>query len=419
MPRTTRSTIQNVGFLFDGLPNRRAAPRPKPVNHPAQPEMFTNVVSFKQKINSKTALKYCRHAISPVYLSSHIFIERHNRHPFSRFAAEEGGALERRFWVVDGGMAAGVVLHIPGKSGEKIFFLSIICSNKRRGTQLFNAVKAEAQKLNCNKIWLSSVPDKTGLYKRWGFEFGPGRNTLNNKYKDIMSLLKEMHREPGTKNNEFKRNQNGGYIYNTLGERVPHPRPTLFYKIPKLGNHKNGLRNGILMSMLLQKNAAISSVKNAAGSSSAAKNAAGSSSAAKNAARSGVVKNAENAKRFVANTKPGVRAAKTGQQNSVNARQQFHARLAEKAASQQNQTVSRTGTVLNPIQILQQLRSNQTKKRKRGSNTRSVKPTQNVVNLTGNSNGNNSVINITGNSNGNNNVINNRSNQTIKKRKGN
>jgi hypothetical protein len=90
--------------------------------------------------------------------------------------------------------------------------------------------------------------------------------------------------------------------------------------------------------------------------------------------------------------------------------------------------VSRTGTVLDPIQILQLTRSNQN--RKRGTtetNPSSVKTRQNIINMTGDSNGNNNiiqilqrtrsnqttkrkrenkeVINLTGNSNGNNNVL--------------
>ena len=166
----------------------------------------------------------------------------------------------RRYFVAgDQGFAVGGVLDPSKFAGERIFYLILICTrdtSRGVGTRLMTAVEKEAKEnLNCDRIWLSSVEDRTWIYSRWGFRFGPycpetSQDPLHVPLRVGRTLKIVSHKAPLRSQIPIL-NRNG----KPTGRM--NPLPPRFYHVR--GVHRDQSRSdGYLMTKCLRGHAAVS-----------------------------------------------------------------------------------------------------------------------------------------------------------------
>lgn len=84
----------------------------------------------------------------------------------------------RRYFVApkNEGFAVGALLDSKKFANQSIFYVILVCTNAMShgiGTLLMTAVEKEAKRLGCTRIWLSSLAERTFVYTKWGYHFGP------------------------------------------------------------------------------------------------------------------------------------------------------------------------------------------------------------------------------------------------------
>lgn len=193
---------------------------------PAKVKVFTNLRDFR--FSAKDVTTICKRedqSIHESYAVSWILSpSQYTREEFSVWHPED----IRRYFVADDkqGFAVGAVLD-PKKFGNKlIFYVILICSAEKTrgvGTQLMKAVVQEATRLKCDRIWLAALEDRTLIYQKWGFVFGPYYQE-----NDPLSRLDGGRRTSRIFSEPFRATGNGNKPSSTL------PRPSILYTISGL-----------------------------------------------------------------------------------------------------------------------------------------------------------------------------------------
>jgi hypothetical protein len=130
----------------------------------------------------------------------------------------------RRYFVAGTqGFAVGALLDPARFSGQRIFYLILICTRETSrgvGKKLMTAIQKEAKtNLKCDRIWLSSVEDRTWIYEKWGFTFGP---YCHNVQDDPLRIPRR-----------------SGRMFNITSHKAPYRKP-----VPIL--NRNGKPTGLL-----------------------------------------------------------------------------------------------------------------------------------------------------------------------------
>ena len=111
------------------------------------------------------------------------------------------------------------------------------------GTRIMRVVENEARRLRCGRVWLASLPERTAIYKKWGYHFGPYYDDTSSDPLTSLETGKRAARivsglpvPPATPLS--KKNKNG---------KTSVPRPSILYFIR--GLHDDAVSNeGYLMT---------------------------------------------------------------------------------------------------------------------------------------------------------------------------
>jgi hypothetical protein len=129
------------------------------------------------------------------------------------------------------GFAVGLMVDPEKFANQRIFYVVLICTTSASrgvGTRLMRVVEREARRLGCGRVWLASLPERTAIYKKWGYDFGPYIDARD----DLLAALETGKRAARIASTVAPpltpiriRSRNG-----TLANQT-HPRPSKFFTI--------------------------------------------------------------------------------------------------------------------------------------------------------------------------------------------
>lgn len=206
-------------------------------------DVYKNLAKFRRRITTSNMAELCRRtkedtAIEGTYLENWVY----SSGTVKKFHPKN---VRRYFVAGTKGFAVGALLDPKQFGGQRIFYLILICTSETSrgvGTQLMRAIEKEAREsLKCERIWLSAVEDRTWIYAKWGFTFGPYCPTTS----DPLRAAKDISaRKAPTRPKIPILNRNGART-----GRV-NPLPKIFYDVR--GVHRDQYRiDGYLMTKCL------------------------------------------------------------------------------------------------------------------------------------------------------------------------
>jgi hypothetical protein len=242
-PRGVKRKRGNNSNSSNNAPNKKR----RKVSAPVGPgvTMYTSVRDFESRVKDSNVMRICMRGDQGVlrsYARDWIYSPPvRNRHSV-------WDDRTWRYFVADKneGFAVCAMIDAEKFAGERILYLILICSTSSSrgvGTRIMRVVENEARRLRCGRVWLASLPERTAIYKKWGYHFGPYYDDTSSDPLTSLETGKRAARivsglpvPPATPLS--KKNKNG---------KTSVPRPSILYFIR--GLHDDAVSNeGYLMT---------------------------------------------------------------------------------------------------------------------------------------------------------------------------